>query len=84
MRLLNIHKLQLRSFEDERKTPPYAILSHTWGDGELTFDELAGPRLSEDVTSQGVWKILKCTEQARKDGLEYVWIDTCKAHLNEV
>ena len=77
MRLLDIHKFQLCSFEDERKAPPYAILSHTWGENEVTFDEITGPRLSEDVASQGVKKILMFTEQAKKAGYDYVWVDTC-------
>lgn len=78
MRLLNSHSLELQSFEDERKAPPYAILSYTWGDREVTIDEVGGPRFSNDAMSQGVWKILKCAEQARKDGFDYVWVDTCK------
>ncbi|KAF2002017.1 HET-domain-containing protein [Amniculicola lignicola CBS 123094] len=77
MRLLNVHTLQLQSFMDERNAPPYAILSHTWGNDELTFEELAGPRLSQDKESQGVWKILKCAEEAQRAGLDHIWVDTC-------
>ncbi|KAF7619728.1 hypothetical protein AFLA_001350 [Aspergillus flavus NRRL3357] len=31
MRLLNVHTLLLEEF-NESKAPPYAILSHTWGE----------------------------------------------------
>ena len=39
MRLLRTSTFKLESFFDER-LPPYAILSHTWGDEEITFQEL--------------------------------------------
>jgi hypothetical protein len=81
MRLLNSKSLQLHSFEDERKAPPYAILSHTWADDELSFEKMASPGALEDRASQGVRKVLKCAEQAKKDGLEYFWVDTCKSLL---
>lgn len=38
MRLINTTSLELETFI--RDIPPYAILSHTWGDEEVTFDEL--------------------------------------------
>jgi hypothetical protein len=31
MRLVNAITLQLVKFDDDTKTPLYAILSHTWG-----------------------------------------------------
>jgi len=56
--------------------PPYAILSHTWGndDDEVTFKDL-----TEDSgkTKRGYDKILFCAAQALIDGLQYIWIDTC-------
>ena len=39
MRLLHTSTFKLESFEGET-LPPYAILSHTWGDEEITFQEL--------------------------------------------
>lgn len=67
--------------------PPYAILSHTWGaaEDEVTFADL-------QTQSRGWWqigtkmnwhrklgyaKIQFCAQQAKKDGLEHFWIDTC-------
>jgi hypothetical protein len=56
--------------------PPYAILSHTWGDDneEVTFKDLTeGPRKA----TAGYRKIQFCAEQAARDGLQYFWVDTC-------
>jgi hypothetical protein len=64
----------LASFDDD-STPPYAILSHTWTEGqEVTYHELlAGTGTKKD----GYIKIRFCGERAAKDGLEYFWVDTC-------
>lgn len=56
--------------------PPYAVLSHTWGtdDEEFTFQDL------EKGTGQdrpGYRKLLFCGQQAKKDGLQFFWVDTC-------
>jgi hypothetical protein len=60
------------SFSD--KTPQYAILSHTWEAEEVTFKDLI------DGTGKGkagYRKIQFCGEQARRDGIQYFWVDTC-------
>ncbi|KAN0084763.1 HET domain containing protein [Elaphomyces granulatus] len=56
--------------------PRYAILSHTWGahTEEVSFkDMIEGTAKSKS----GYDKIRFCGEQARHDGLQYFWIDTC-------
>lgn len=55
-------------------SPPYAILSHTWGDGEVTFQDLAHGAATD---LSGYRKIFFCGEQAAKHGLKYFWVDTC-------
>jgi hypothetical protein len=66
--------------------PEYAILSHTWGADteEVTFRDLIdGTRKSK----AGYKKIRFCGEQARRDGLQYFWVDTCcidKSNNNEL
>jgi hypothetical protein len=55
-------------------TPPYAILSHTWGDDEVTFEDLIN---GIDEDKAGYKKILFCGEQAARDHLLYFWVDTC-------
>jgi len=54
--------------------PPYAILSHTWGKEEVSFQDLVGgdaPKLRECK------KIIGCRNQAVSDGYRYIWVDTC-------
>lgn len=62
--------------ELNKDIPPYAILSHTWGDDhdEVKFSDLAENRAG---MKKGFKKIKFCREQAAKDGLEYFWIDSC-------
>ncbi|KAL1894883.1 hypothetical protein Sste5346_005570 [Sporothrix stenoceras] len=55
--------------------PRYAILSHTWEDGEVTFQDMK--KLTEAKMKKGFGKIKKSCELARNAGIEYIWIDTC-------
>ncbi|KAF2647145.1 HET-domain-containing protein, partial [Lophiostoma macrostomum CBS 122681] len=79
MRLLlrsNTGKFSLtKEFVGDDIIPPYAILSHTWKEGEeVTFKDLT------DGTGQkraGYEKIRFCGQQAERDGLQYFWVDTC-------
>ncbi|OAG13220.1 HET-domain-containing protein [Alternaria alternata] len=63
------------------KIPPYAILSHTWKEGqEVTFADLKDLDNAVDVNAQhkeGYRKIRFCAQQAKRDGLDYFWVDTC-------
>jgi hypothetical protein len=56
--------------------PPYAILSHTWGvdTEEVTFRDLMDGTGKE---KEGYDKIRFCSEQAKRDNLQYFWVDTC-------
>jgi hypothetical protein len=65
--------LELISFNDN--LPPYAILSHTWTEGqEVTYDELLAGAYHGKTSYE---KIRFCVDRAAEDGLEYSWIDTC-------
>ncbi|KAH7074055.1 hypothetical protein FB567DRAFT_188329 [Paraphoma chrysanthemicola] len=60
--------------------PPYAILSHTWGGQEVTLNDLRDYSNVEEVDAmfkEGYRKIFFCAQQARRDNLEYFWVDTC-------
>ncbi|KAG4427607.1 hypothetical protein IFR05_016910, partial [Cadophora sp. M221] len=59
-------------FEDD--IPEYAILSHRWGAEEVTFRDLID---GTNKVKAGYGKIQFCGEQARRDGLQYFWVDTC-------
>jgi hypothetical protein len=56
--------------------PEYAILSHTWGvdTEEVTYRDLIDGTGKNKV---GYEKIRFCGEQARRDGLHNIWVDTC-------
>ena len=77
MRLLNARTFQLESFNDERKIPEYAILSHTWGEYEVTFRDLAELSLEQLSLKEGYDKVEKSCTKSLELGLEWVWMDTC-------
>jgi Heterokaryon incompatibility protein (HET) len=89
MRLLNVHSYEIREFFGDA-IPEYAILSHTWGAEENTFQDMsclnAAARSSLDSRDEldtpislkkDFKKIRYSCEEAKKDRLEWVWIDTC-------
>lgn len=56
---------------------PYAILSHTWGEDEVCFQDWQTVPSSTVESKEGFKKLKYCLEQAWGDGIEWVWIDTC-------
>lgn len=91
MRLINTTTGQFSEFA-ETQLPRYAVLSHTWGDEEVSYLDLL--YLSSDLPastaglvqallskspkdSQGFGKVQECCQLARNRGLDWVWIDTC-------
>src|ERR1700733_5774134 len=76
MRLINTQTLELELFQDPvPKDLPYAILSHTWTEDEVTFDDMKD--LSIAKSKKGFSKILSTCEMACDNGLQYAWVDTC-------
>ena len=73
MWLLKTDTRQLEYFVDERSTN-YAILSHTWDEEEVTYQDLQS-RIAEH--RKGYQKIVFTCQQALEDGIPYAWIDTC-------
>ncbi|KAH8904947.1 HET-domain-containing protein [Coniochaeta sp. PMI_546] len=51
----------------------YAILSHTWGDDEISLQQLS----SGIRAGKGWAKIDQACDQATKQGCDYLWVDTC-------
>ncbi|KAK4443663.1 heterokaryon incompatibility protein-domain-containing protein [Podospora aff. communis PSN243] len=76
MRLLNTETLQLKEFVEDSSQLRYAILSHRWGEEEISFQDIT-TRNPRTRTKKGYGKIENCCAQARNSGLEWVWIDTC-------
>ena len=80
-----MHLLQLSQHSELNLTkdlvsnvPPYAILSRTWGDDddEVNFDDLTNG-LGKGKSKNVYTKLQFCGNQARKDKIEYFWVDTC-------
>ncbi|KAF1965715.1 HET-R [Bimuria novae-zelandiae CBS 107.79] len=64
-----------KDFVGDDIIPPYAILSHTWSEGEeVTFKDLIEGTGQDKA---GYKKIQFCGQQAERDGLQYFWVDTC-------
>jgi len=77
MRLLNVKTLTFEEFMNEKTIPKYAILSHTWGAEEVTYHDMRDG-LSQAVERKiGFTKIRLTCQQAKAEGLEFCWIDTC-------
>ena len=77
MRLLHTTSIKFYTFDDEENIPSFAILSHTWGNAEVSFQDLTTKSASELNVSEGYWKIRSCCALAAKEGIDYIWIDTC-------
>lgn len=73
MRLLHTKKLVLKEFIGN-KVPHYPILSHTWGDEEVTLQDMM---TNEAMGSKGYEKVRNACTVAAVDEFEYIWIDTC-------
>lgn len=73
MRLVNTSTLELHESVGS-DIPKYAILSHTWEDGEVLFHDMANLGA---LHLPGFAKISKLCERARSESLEFAWIDTC-------
>ncbi|KAH5995412.1 hypothetical protein HBI84_132660 [Parastagonospora nodorum] len=54
--------------------PPYATLSHTWGEEEVTYHDVINDAFRH---KRGYTKILFTAERAKADNLKYFWVDTC-------
>ncbi|OAP54362.1 hypothetical protein AYL99_11463 [Fonsecaea erecta] len=80
MALRLIHAETRHFFFSGQGTSKYAILSHTWGEGEVSLQDMVAIGLDpghEATNRPGYAKIVQTCEQAKKDNIPYVWIDTC-------
>jgi hypothetical protein len=73
MRLLNITTLELEEFLG-KNVPQYAILSHTWGKDEVTFQDLPA---GHTEMGAGFAKLRRFCALAKEHQFTYVWMDTC-------
>jgi len=80
---MNIRLLQRRNKDDYRLTyfnegaiPPYAVLSHRWGqdEEEVTLEDITNGTGKDKA---GYRKIQLYAKQAARDSLTYFWVDSC-------
>ncbi|CDO75387.1 hypothetical protein BN946_scf185012.g4 [Trametes cinnabarina] len=87
MYLINTASLTLHQFEED-KIPPYAILSHVWGDNEQSFHQtpLAKKhrekkdlflRVVGHALHRSSTKVKGACARARVDGYRWLWADMC-------
>ncbi|KAI1210057.1 HET-domain-containing protein [Annulohypoxylon truncatum] len=74
MRLLNCRTLKMKEFFDDN-LPSYAILSHTWGDDEVSYQDFQSKFRRR--RKLGFKKIKRFCTKAASTGNEWVWVDTC-------
>ncbi|KAK5189439.1 hypothetical protein LTR99_008018 [Exophiala xenobiotica] len=91
MRLINTNTGEFESFWDTQR-PQYGILSHTWGDEEVSYldylfltSNLPGTSAglvhallkTPRADSEGIRKIQNCLKLARSRAVDWIWVDTC-------
>lgn len=76
MYLIHTSTIRLHEFLGD-KVPKYAILSHTWEDEEVSFNDMQSLELSQLRQKRGFQKIEYTCAEARKRGLRWAWVDTC-------
>jgi len=77
MRLLNTHNWEIQAFISDNEVPPYAILSHTWDEEEIDFQQWEGMVVSDISHRKGYNKIKQFSEKAAGNGFGWAWVDTC-------
>lgn len=74
MWLLDTSTLKLHFFQDT-DVPKYAILSHTWGDHEVSFQDMQGVT-DQIIQKRGFEKVRAFCAQVKELGYLYAWADT--------
>ncbi|KAF5702324.1 beta transducin [Fusarium mundagurra] len=63
------------ALEDKNiSSTPYAILSHTWGEDEVTFEDMM---TGQEKGKKGYVKIIHTCRLAKERGIAHAWVDTC-------
>ena len=81
MRLLHSTTWKFEEFLDSF-IPPYAILSHRWSSDEVSYQQLQLAIKDNNIETslihgEGLYKIENCRKQAARDGIHWIWVDTC-------
>jgi hypothetical protein len=78
MRLLNTGSLKLKDFPPSQ-IPPYVILSHTWGEEEVLFEDI---QRGTAKSKKGFTKVKGCCKKAKEEGFDWVCVN--KANFTEL
>ncbi|THU94492.1 HET-domain-containing protein [Dendrothele bispora CBS 962.96] len=73
MRLLNTGTFKVKEFFND--LPRYVILSHTWEDEEVTFQDIQDLEVAKGKA--GWSKVEMACLYARKHKFKWIWIDSC-------
>ncbi|KAL7930880.1 putative ankyrin repeat-containing protein [Trichoderma chlorosporum] len=81
MRLLETDTLEIKEF-GFGDIPKYAILSHRWGNYELTLQDMKGriwqqTGFNDEIKIKAFQKVKDCCLKAKSESFDYVWIDSC-------
>lgn len=89
MRLINVTTLELEESKPDRISP-FAILSHTWGDEEVSYSDMINPDRTLLTGKHGYQKIVEFCDFVKNQNEshdphesrpclspDYVWVDTC-------
>lgn len=77
MRLINTENGDMKEFIGDKIPSAYAVLSHRWGDEEVSYQDWLARLSRPDVRSRdGFHKIQHCCEQAKREGIDWAWVDT--------
>lgn len=76
MRLLSTQTWEMKEFISDDDRPPYTILSHTWGDEEISFQQWENRKTDKIDHLKGYKKIMEFGTKAAENGCNWVWVDT--------
>jgi hypothetical protein len=80
MRLINTTTYEVKEFIERSEEdlgedlPFYAILSHTWGEEEVTVEDIERANFK---TKKGFQKLEGFCKTAQSNGFAWAWMDTC-------
>ncbi|KAK4182469.1 heterokaryon incompatibility protein-domain-containing protein [Podospora australis] len=76
MRVINTKTFKIEEFHGSN-IPRYAILSHTWEEEEVSFQQFTQLSRGEMEKLKGFSKINNTCRLALDSGIEWAWVDTC-------
>jgi hypothetical protein len=82
MRLLNVKTLQLEDpiYPSADSFPQYTISSHTWGEEEVSFQDLTSGKAG---SLAGYKKLVGCCAKSKAEGFEHTWyVHTCTVYFS--